>query len=80
MLAWKMDVKPKMMMMMRRVFSYCFNNYIVYQGATIGPLFILSSGEFVTRKYVSAFINISLPRALNLNTHVIAFELVELPL
>ena len=44
-------------------------DYIVYRGATVGPLFILSSGEFVTRKYVSAFINISLPRALNLHTH-----------
>ena len=44
-------------------------HYISFRGATMGPLFVLSSGDFVTRKYVSAFITLSLPGALNLNTH-----------
>ena len=45
------------------------SKYINFRGATPGPLFVLQSGEFVTRKLVSAFINISLPHATNLNTH-----------
>ena len=44
-------------------------HYITYRGAEPGPFFILSSGEYVTRKFVSAFLTISLPHALNLNTH-----------
>ncbi|XP_057312178.1 uncharacterized protein LOC130653678 [Hydractinia symbiolongicarpus] len=43
--------------------------YLLFLGGTHGPLFILSSGDFVTRKYVSAFLSISLKNNLDLNTH-----------
>jgi len=34
-----------------------------------GPLFILSNGHHLTRQYVVAFLSLSLPSAINLNTH-----------
>ena len=44
-------------------------NYLRVRGDQMGPLFVLSSGVFVTRKFVAAFLKITLPNDVNLNTH-----------
>lgn len=42
--------------------------YLCARGSSSGPLFVLSMGDFVTRKYVSAFLSISLHNS-DLDTH-----------
>lgn len=46
-----------------------FSQYLVYRGTHCGPWFVLSTGEFVTRKLVCAFLKISVTDSLDLNTH-----------
>ena len=43
--------------------------YLRLTGSRSGPCFVLSHGDFVTRKYVSAFVRISLPQCIDLDTH-----------
>ena len=43
--------------------------YLTYRGTKLGPLFVLSSGDFISRKFVSAFLQMTLPNSINLNTH-----------
>lgn len=44
-------------------------NYLVFRGTKLGPWFTFSDGKFVTRKFVSSFLTISLPNNININTH-----------
>lgn len=39
------------------------------RGSRSGPFFVLLHGDFVTRRYVSAFVRISLPHSIDLDTH-----------
>ena len=43
--------------------------YMNYRGLSPGPFFILSCGEVITRKFVAAFVTMTLPNDINLNTH-----------
>lgn len=47
---------------------HALKNFLSVKGSSSGPLFALTMGDFVTRKYVSALLSISLP-SLNLDTH-----------
>ncbi|XP_057316866.1 uncharacterized protein LOC130657895 [Hydractinia symbiolongicarpus] len=44
-------------------------NYLLLRDTTPGPLFVLHCGDFVTKKYVSSFLKISLSLHVDLNTH-----------
>lgn len=48
---------------------YAIKKYLVMRGNEPGPFFLLSSGEYITRKYVAGFLEVSLPTEVNLNTH-----------
>ena len=41
----------------------------IRQNIPHGPFFQLNNGRFLTRGYVAAFISLSLPRSVNINTH-----------
>lgn len=43
--------------------------YLSFRTLSSGPLFIFNQGSFLTRNFVVAFIQISLPYIANLNTH-----------
>ena len=43
--------------------------YLLFRGQSPGPLFILSGGDFITRKFVAASLTMILPDQINLNTH-----------
>lgn len=46
-----------------------FSWYLVCRGTYCGPWLVLSTGEFVTRKLVCAFLKIIVTDSLDLNTH-----------
>ena len=44
-------------------------NYLHIRGRDCGPFFFLKSGDFITRKFVKAFLSLTLPGVANINTH-----------
>ena len=48
---------------------HAIKRYLVMRGNAPGPFFVLSSGEYITPKYVAGFLRVSLPNEVNLNTH-----------
>lgn len=43
--------------------------YLGVRAASYGPLFILDNGDFLTRRYLSAFLKLALPGVENIDTH-----------
>ena len=43
--------------------------YLRIRGTKSGPFFVLASGNYVTRKFVAAFLELTLPNEVNINTH-----------
>lgn len=48
---------------------HSMRRYLAVRGLQVGPLFIFHDGAFLTRKFLVAFLHISLPGVPNINTH-----------
>jgi len=44
-------------------------SYLDFRSLHSGPLFILSNGQYLTRRFVTAFLDLTLPGVPNINTH-----------